>query len=42
MQLHGGMGMTDELKVSHWFKRLTAIEMLLGDGDFHLQRFADR
>ncbi len=26
VQLHGGMGMTDELKVSHWFKRLTAIE----------------
>jgi alkylation response protein AidB-like acyl-CoA dehydrogenase len=40
VQLHGGMGMTDELKVSHWFKRLTAVEILLGDGDFHLQRFA--
>ncbi|MGD0505834.1 MAG: acyl-CoA dehydrogenase [Steroidobacteraceae bacterium] len=40
VQLHGGMGMTDELKVSHWFKRLTAIEILFGDGDFHLQRFA--
>ena len=40
VQLHGGMGMTDELKVGHWFKRLTAIEMLFGDGDFHLQRFA--
>jgi alkylation response protein AidB-like acyl-CoA dehydrogenase len=40
VQLHGGMGMTDELKVSHWFKRLTAIEILFGDGDFHLQRYA--
>jgi alkylation response protein AidB-like acyl-CoA dehydrogenase len=40
VQLHGGMGMTDELKVSHWFKRLTAVEILCGDGDFHLQRFA--
>ncbi|HEY3852177.1 MAG TPA: acyl-CoA dehydrogenase family protein, partial [Steroidobacteraceae bacterium] len=40
VQLHGGMGMTDELEVSHWFKRLTAIEILFGDGDFHLQRFA--
>ncbi len=40
VQLHGGMGMTDELKVSHWFKRLTAIEIQFGDGDFHLQRFA--
>jgi alkylation response protein AidB-like acyl-CoA dehydrogenase len=40
VQLHGGMGMTDELKVSHWFKRLTAIEILFGDGDFHLQRYS--
>ena len=40
VQLHGGMGMTDELIVSHWFKRLTAIEMTAGDTDFHLQRFA--
>jgi alkylation response protein AidB-like acyl-CoA dehydrogenase len=40
VQLHGGMGMTDEFKVSHWFKRLTAIEMLFGDADFHLQRYA--
>jgi alkylation response protein AidB-like acyl-CoA dehydrogenase len=39
VQLHGGMGMTDELKVSHWFRRLTAIEMLFGDVDFHLQRY---
>jgi hypothetical protein len=40
VQLHGGMGMTEELKVSHWFKRLTAIEILFGDGDFHLRRYA--
>jgi alkylation response protein AidB-like acyl-CoA dehydrogenase len=40
VQLHGGMGMTDEFKVSHWFKRLTAIEILFGDADFHLQRYA--
>lgn len=40
VQLHGGMGMTDELVLSHWFKRLTAIEMSFGDTDFHLQRFA--
>ena len=40
VQLHGGMGMTDELILSHWFKRLTAIEMRFGDTDFHLQRFA--
>ncbi|MCK9382072.1 MAG: acyl-CoA dehydrogenase [Sulfuritalea sp.] len=40
VQLHGGMGMTDELILSHWFKRLTAIEMTFGDTDMHLQRFA--
>jgi alkylation response protein AidB-like acyl-CoA dehydrogenase len=39
VQLHGGMGMTDELKVSHWFKRLTAIDILFGDSDTHLQRY---
>jgi alkylation response protein AidB-like acyl-CoA dehydrogenase len=40
VQLHGGMGMTDELMVSHHFKRLTTIDLTLGDADFHLQRFA--
>lgn len=39
VQLHGGMGMTDELMVSHYFKRLTAIDLTLGDGDFHTQQF---
>ncbi|MBX3620263.1 MAG: acyl-CoA dehydrogenase family protein [Rhizobacter sp.] len=41
VQLHGGMGMTDELNVSHWFKRLMAIELSFGDTDTHLQRFAE-
>jgi pimeloyl-CoA dehydrogenase small subunit len=40
IQLHGGMGMTDELPVSHYFKRLTAIDMLLGDQAHHRARFA--
>jgi len=40
VQLHGGMGMTDELQVSHWFKRLTAIGIMFGDSDIHLQRYA--
>jgi alkylation response protein AidB-like acyl-CoA dehydrogenase len=40
IQLHGGMGMTDELMVSHHFKRITAIDLTLGDTDFHLQKFA--
>jgi len=40
VQLHGGMGMTEELKVSHTFKRLTMICQLFGDVDHHLERFA--
>jgi len=40
VQLHGGMGMTDELIVSHWFKRLTAADLMFGDSDAHLQRYA--
>jgi len=40
VQLHGGMGMTDELKVSHLFKRLTAAQLMFGDSDSHLQRYA--
>jgi alkylation response protein AidB-like acyl-CoA dehydrogenase len=39
VQLHGGMGVTDELAVSHCFKRLVAIEASLGDTDHHLERF---
>ncbi|MEO8565123.1 MAG: acyl-CoA dehydrogenase [Betaproteobacteria bacterium] len=40
IQLHGGMGMSDELKVSHTFRRLTAIVQQFGDADHHLARFA--
>lgn len=40
IQLHGGMGMSDELKVSHTFKRLTMIAQVCGDFDHHLERFA--
>ena len=39
VQLHGGMGMSDELKVSHTFRRLTAIARQFGDADHHLARF---
>jgi alkylation response protein AidB-like acyl-CoA dehydrogenase len=41
IQIHGGMGMTDELMVSHYFKRLIAIDLTYGDTDFHTQRFID-
>ena len=40
VQLHGGMGMTDEMKVSHAFRRLTMIAQQFGDAEHHLARFA--
>jgi alkylation response protein AidB-like acyl-CoA dehydrogenase len=40
VQLHGGMGMTEELKVSHAFRRLTVLARQFGDADAHLERFA--
>ncbi|MEM7217209.1 MAG: acyl-CoA dehydrogenase family protein [Pseudomonadota bacterium] len=39
VQLHGGMGMTDELNIGHYFKRLTIIDTMFGNVDFHLKRF---
>jgi alkylation response protein AidB-like acyl-CoA dehydrogenase len=39
VQLHGGMGVTDELPAAHYFKRLAMIELTLGDADHHLARF---
>jgi len=41
IQLHGAIGTTDELIVSHWFKRLTLIDGTFGDADFHRARFSD-
>lgn len=40
VQLHGGMGMTDEIVVGHAFKRLLALDAQLGNVDHHLRRFA--
>jgi len=40
VQLHGGIGMTLEYKIGHYFKRLTAMESLLGDTDHHLAAVA--
>lgn len=40
VQLHGGMGMSEELKVSHTFRRLSTIAQTFGDADHHLERFA--
>jgi pimeloyl-CoA dehydrogenase small subunit len=41
IQLHGGVGMTMELKVGHYFKRATMIDVLFGDADYHLARLAE-
>jgi pimeloyl-CoA dehydrogenase small subunit len=38
IQLHGGIGMTMEAKIGHYFKRLTMIESSFGDADYHLRR----
>ncbi|MGO4153428.1 acyl-CoA dehydrogenase family protein [Cupriavidus sp. YAF13] len=40
VQIHGGMGVTDELPAAHMFKRLTLINTTFGDVDHHLSRFA--
>ncbi|MCK6450891.1 MAG: acyl-CoA dehydrogenase family protein [Alphaproteobacteria bacterium] len=40
VQLHGAVGMTDEYPVGRYFKRLTVLETLFGDADFHRRRFA--
>jgi alkylation response protein AidB-like acyl-CoA dehydrogenase len=41
VQMHGGMGVVDELNVSHYFKRLTMIDLTFGDADYHLASFSD-
>jgi len=40
IQIHGGIAMTEELDVGHLFKRVTALDLAFGDGDYHTQRFA--
>jgi pimeloyl-CoA dehydrogenase small subunit len=41
IQLHGGIGMTQEAKIGHYFKRLTMIENSFGDTEYHLRRVSD-
>ncbi len=41
VQLHGGIGVSEEHIVSHWFRRLTTIGMILGSTQFHVNRLAD-
>ncbi|MEW6645093.1 MAG: acyl-CoA dehydrogenase family protein [Pseudomonadota bacterium] len=42
VQLHGGMGMTDELNVGHYFKRISSINIQFGDPAYHVLRYAQR
>jgi len=42
IQLHGGIGMTMEAKIGHYFKRLTMIEATFGDTDYHLRRVSEQ
>jgi pimeloyl-CoA dehydrogenase small subunit len=42
IQLHGGIGMTMEYKVGHYFKRVTIIDTMFGDADYHLRELARR
>jgi pimeloyl-CoA dehydrogenase small subunit len=42
IQLHGGIGMTMEAKIGHYFKRLTMIENTFGDTDYHLRRVSEQ
>ena len=41
IQLHGGMGMTEEYMISHYFKRATMIGVLFGNVDYHMKRFIE-
>ncbi|HEY6753086.1 MAG TPA: acyl-CoA dehydrogenase family protein [Pseudolabrys sp.] len=42
VQLHGGMGMSDELNVGHYFKRINSINVQFGDPTYHLMRYAQQ
>jgi len=39
IQLHGGMGLTDELDIGHYAKRLMMINTTFGNGDYHQAKF---
>jgi alkylation response protein AidB-like acyl-CoA dehydrogenase len=41
VQIHGGMGVTWELDIAHYFKRMSAIDLMFGNADYHLDRFVD-
>ena len=39
VQTHGGMGVTDEMRVGHYFKRVTMLDATFGNVDHHLKRY---
>ena len=39
IQLHGGMGVANEMSIGHFFKKLTFLSMLFGDSDYHYKRY---
>lgn len=41
VQMHGGIGVTDELNVAHFYKRIALINMMFGDVDYHFARYSD-
>ena len=41
VQTHGGMGVTEELRIGHFFKRLLVIDSQFGNSDFHLEKFTN-
>ena len=41
VQSHGGMGMTEELRLGHYFKRLLVLDTQFGNSDYHLEQFCD-
>ena len=41
IQIHGGMGVADEMRIGHYFKRLTTLNTIFGNTDYHYERYAD-
>ncbi|MCR6643776.1 MAG: acyl-CoA dehydrogenase family protein [Terricaulis sp.] len=39
VQIHGGMGVTDEMRIGHYFKRVTMLDSTFGNADYHLKRY---
>jgi alkylation response protein AidB-like acyl-CoA dehydrogenase len=42
VQIHGGVGMTDEIAIGHYLKRIVAIDAMFGDSDFHFRKVGAR